>query len=69
MEKVNINGQLYNVDVEVAEQFSKFIRRSKAKDDRIKYLEQQIIKAISSVNDGHEDDIGYNVLCALGAEC
>ena len=35
MDTVNINGQPYEVHEEVAEQFSKFIRRSKAQDEQI----------------------------------
>lgn len=35
METVNINGQSYEVHEEVAEQFSKFIRRLKDKDELI----------------------------------
>jgi len=42
MAKVNINSQSYEVDEEVAEQFSKFIRRAKSKDEQIKKLEQAL---------------------------
>ena len=35
MKQVGINGQFYNVPEEVAEQFSKFIRQSKAKDKKM----------------------------------
>lgn len=40
METVNINGQSYEVHEEVAEQFSKFIRRAKVSKAKIKELEK-----------------------------
>jgi hypothetical protein len=66
MATVNINSQPYEVDEEVAEQFSKFIR--KANDNRLKIaeLEKQINSAVESVHESEEEDISYNVLCALG---
>lgn len=66
MATVNINNQNYEVDEEVAEQFSKFIRREKAKQVKVAELEVQIDSAISCVHNSHEDDMGYDVLCALG---
>ena len=39
IETIQINGQSYTVDEEVAEQFGKFIVRAKAAKARIKYLE------------------------------
>ena len=39
IETIQINGQSYNVDEEVAEQFSKFINRAKRDKARIKELE------------------------------
>ena len=65
-EKIGINGQNYDVPEEVAEQFSKFIR--KANDSRLKIaeLEKQINSAVESVHESESEDIGYNVLCALG---
>lgn len=66
MSTVEINNQNFEVHEEVAEQFSKYIRRSKDKDAKIADLQHKINKAISCVYNSHEDDIGYNVLCALG---
>ena len=34
-----------------------------------KKLKAQIDSAISCVHNSHEDDMGYEVLCALGVEC
>jgi hypothetical protein len=42
MATVNINNLPYEVDEEVAEQFSKFIRRANAKDEQIKALEAEV---------------------------
>ena len=32
-------------------------------------MKGQIKEAIDSVENGHEDDMGYNVLCSLGVSC
>ena len=32
-------------------------------------MKVQIKEAIDSVENGHEDDMGYNVLCSLGVAC
>ena len=60
MAKVNINGQSYKVDVEVVEQFSKFILRANAKDDRIEELEAEVKalrKSLSSELIHHCDEL------------
>jgi copper oxidase (laccase) domain-containing protein len=66
MAKVNINSQSYEVHEEVAEQFSKFIRKSNDSRLEIAALKKQVNSAVEAVHESEFEDIGYNVLCALG---
>ena len=66
---IEINGNEFEVHEEVAEQFSKFIRKANANRLEIDELKKQINSAIESVHESEFEDIGYNVLCSLKAEC
>ena len=48
------------------ERFNKVLERIESENEKMK---GQIKEAIDSVHNGHEDDMGYNVLCSLGEAC
>ena len=60
---------LFEVEVDLRATLKTANYNSRTLLDKNVKLKEQITTAIDCVNNSHEDDVGYDVLCALGIEC